>query len=185
MRATGSPNACSDEARPGNNIRLESHLLELCAYRVFYGHGRIQGDVMTSVVDSSIGQYAVIEARQTEGPSEFFVIAYPDEESLRDLIAGPSIIVCGFASREEAQANIEANFGTAGARDQTSRSRTVDEAEKCPQGLSVKRSLGAGFDLTQTGRSIRDFLQTAVATAILIFYSRNALSTVIRSFVIG
>jgi hypothetical protein len=29
------------------------------------------------------------------------VIAYPDEESLRDLIAGPSIIACGFATREE------------------------------------------------------------------------------------
>ena len=46
---------------------------------------------MTELVDSSIAQYAVIEARRTEGPSECFVIAYPDEESLRDLIAGPSV----------------------------------------------------------------------------------------------
>ena len=37
---------------------------------------------MTELVDSSIAQYAVIEARRTEGPSECFVIAYPDEESL-------------------------------------------------------------------------------------------------------
>ena len=59
---------------------------------------------MTELVDSSIAQYAVIEARRTEGPSEPFVIAYPDEESLRDLIAGPSIIACGFATRKEAQA---------------------------------------------------------------------------------
>ena len=55
---------------------------------------------MTELVDSSIAQYAVIEARRTEGPSEPFVIAYPDEESLRDLIAGPSIIACGFATRK-------------------------------------------------------------------------------------
>jgi hypothetical protein len=41
------------------------------------------------------------------------VIAYPDEESLRELIAGPSIIACGFASREEAQTNIDADFWTA------------------------------------------------------------------------
>jgi hypothetical protein len=39
---------------------------------------------MTELVDSSIAQYAVIEARRTEGPSERFVIAYPDEESLRE-----------------------------------------------------------------------------------------------------
>ena len=35
---------------------------------------------MTELVDSSIAQYAVIEARRTEGPPERFVIAYPDEE---------------------------------------------------------------------------------------------------------
>jgi hypothetical protein len=68
---------------------------------------------VTGLVDSSIAQYAVIEARRTEGPSERFVIAYRDEESLRELIAGPSIMACGFASREEAQANIDADFWTA------------------------------------------------------------------------
>jgi hypothetical protein len=47
------------------------------------------------------------------------VIAYSDEESLRELIAGPSIIACGFASREEAQTNIEADFWTAAAWKQT------------------------------------------------------------------
>jgi len=35
------------------------------------------------------------------------VIAYHDEQSLRDLIAAPSIIGPGFASREEAIANCE------------------------------------------------------------------------------
>jgi len=43
---------------------------------------------MTELVDSSIAQYAVIEARRTEGPSERFVIGYRDEDSLRELIAG-------------------------------------------------------------------------------------------------
>ena len=172
------------DIRPSpDNIRLESHLLEPSSYRVFDGHGWIQGDVMTGVVDSSIAQYAVIEARRTEGPSEFFVIAYSDEESLRDLIAGPSIIACGFASREQAQANIDANFWTVAAWRQTSRSRTVDGIEKYSRGLSIKRYLGAGFNLTQTGRRIRAFLQTAAGMAIVIFYSRNAVSAVIRSFV--
>ena len=43
---------------------------------------------MSGFVDSSIAQYAVIEAHRTEGPSERFMIGYRDEDSLRELIAG-------------------------------------------------------------------------------------------------
>ena len=139
---------------------------------------------MTELVDSSIAQYAVIEARRTEGPSECFVIAYPDEESLRELIAGPSIIACGFASREEAQANIDADFWTADAWERTCRGLTVVGAEEYPRGaFSVMRRIGSAFDLTHTGRIVHGFLRAAIAAAILIFYSRNAVSTVIRSLV--
>jgi hypothetical protein len=137
---------------------------------------------VTGLVDSSIAQYAVIEARRTEGPSERFVLAYRDEESLRELIAGPSIIAGGFASREEAQINVDADFWTAAAWKKTPR----DRAEKYQRGVrSAKRRLGAGFNLMQTGRIVCGFLQAAVAGAILIFYSRNPVSTVIRSFVGG
>src|ERR1700729_710231 len=115
---------------------------------------------MTELVDSSIAQYAVIEARRTEGPSERFVIAYPDEESLRELIAGPSIIACGFASREEAQVNVDAEFWTAAAWKPTPR----DRAEKYQRGVfSAKRRSGAGFNPAQTGRIVLGFLHAAVA----------------------
>jgi hypothetical protein len=40
------------------------------------GHEWTQGDIVTGLVDSSAAQYAVIEARRTEGPSECFVITY-------------------------------------------------------------------------------------------------------------
>jgi hypothetical protein len=137
---------------------------------------------VTGSVDSPIAQYAVIEARRIEGLSERLVIAYRDEESLRDLIAGPSIIACGFASHEEAQANIDADFWTAAAWKETPR----DRAEKYQRGvLSAKRRVGTAFNLAQTARVIRGFLQAAVAGAILILYSRNAVSTVIRSLVVG
>jgi hypothetical protein len=140
---------------------------------------------VTGLVDSPIAQYAVIEARRTEGPSERFVIAYSDEESLRDLIAGPSIIACGFASREEAHTNIDADFWTADVWKQTSRP-TLDEAEKYQRGtLSAKRRLGTAINPAHTGRVIRGFLQAAVAGVIVIFYSRNAVSTVIRSLAGG
>jgi hypothetical protein len=87
-----------EETSPTDKICLASRLQLFNAHRVFGGHGWTRGRVMTGLVNSPIAQYAVIEAGRTEGPSERFVIAYPDEESLRELIAGPSIIACGFAN---------------------------------------------------------------------------------------
>ncbi len=140
---------------------------------------------MTGLVDSAVSQFAVIEARRTEGPSERFVIAYPDEEVLRELIAGPSIIACGFASREAAQAKIDGGFWTA-AWKQTLSGPTVDGIKKYQRGVfSSKRHFGSGFNLTQAGKIVHGFLHAAVAGAVLIFYSRNAVSTAIRSFVVG
>jgi len=54
------------------------------------------------MVDSSGMQYAVIAGLRTETGPERLVIAYPNEESLRELIAAASIIAVGFCSREEA-----------------------------------------------------------------------------------
>lgn len=115
---------------------------------------------MTELVDSSIAQYAVIEARRTEGPSACFVIAYPDEESLRDLIAGPSIIACGCATFQESQAKVDAEFWTAPDLGRTSSGFTVVGAQEYPcGGLSVEQRKGAAFDPTQTGGIVRGFLQ--------------------------
>jgi hypothetical protein len=144
------------------------------------------GDVVTGLVNLPIAQYAVIEARHTESLSERFVIAYSGEESLRDLIAGSSIVGCGFTSREEAQAKIDSNFWTGAAWKGTSRGAAVEAAEKSQSGVrSAKRRLGAAFDLTQTRRTVRAFFQAAVAACVLVFYSRNAVSTVIRLFIGG
>jgi hypothetical protein len=158
-------------------------LLRLCAC-LFLGHERTQGDIVTGLVESSIAQYAVIQVRRTEGPSERFVIAYSNEESLRELIARPSIIACGFSSREEAQTNIDTDSCTAAACKQTLSGPTIDGIKKYQRGvLSAKRRLGARLNLMQTGRTVGGFLQAVAAGAILIFYSRNVVSTVIRSFI--
>jgi hypothetical protein len=165
---------------------LEFELLNISVYCLLGGRDALKVKVMTSVFDSSVEQYAVIEIHGTEGPSEFFVFAYSDEQSLRDLIAGPSIAAYGNASREQAQAKIDANFSTAAAEKQTFRKVSVAAAEKYPPGvLSAKRCLGARFDLSQTGRIVRGCIEAAVGMAVLIFYSRNAVSTVIRSIVGG
>ncbi len=125
---------------------------------------------MTGLVNSPIAKYAVIENRHAEGPSERFVIAYSDEESLRDLIAGPSIVGSGFASREEAQAKIDGNFWTVAAWKPTSRGSAVEGAEKSQSRvISAKRRSGAGFNLAPTRRPVRCFLQAAVAVCVLVF----------------
>ena len=109
-----------------------------------------------------------------------------DEESLRDLIAGPSIIACGFATLKEAQAKVDSDFWTAAAWERTCRGLTVVGAEEYPSGaFSAMRRIGAASDLTHTRRIVHGFLRAAIAASILIFYSKNAVSTVIRSLVAG
>jgi hypothetical protein len=65
------------------------------------------------MVDSSGMQYAVIAGLRTETGPERLVIAYPNEKSLRELIAAASIIAVGFSSREEAVAGGRASMPTA------------------------------------------------------------------------
>jgi hypothetical protein len=67
---------------------------------------------MGVLVHCSGVRYAVIQASSNKDRPERLVIAYHDENCLRDLIAAPSIIGLGFASREEAIANLKASHQT-------------------------------------------------------------------------
>jgi hypothetical protein len=129
--------------------------------------------VMTNAFDFSIPQYAVIEARRTDGPSERFVIAYSDERALRDLIAGPSIIGCGFVTREQAQ--VHADVWKSLESEQPQGLRTTSRREVSHRLLSAQQRLRSAFDLMEAGRIVRGFLQAATAAAILTFYSRHSV----------
>src|SRR6201988_870221 len=84
-------------------LRHASLELRLLLEKVYGTAGRVTEDaVVNKLVDSSGVQYAVIAGIRTETGPERLVIAYPNEKSLRDLIAAPSIIAAGFSSREEA-----------------------------------------------------------------------------------
>ena len=134
---------------------------------------------MNHVVDSGV-QYAVIAGLRTETGPERLVISYSNEESLRDLIAAPSIIAVGFSSREQAVAGGRICVPTAayqpmpeamaGGRSATHQQR-LSWAEQRKKAHSVLRRLGR-------------FLVTAhsnfVTTAIVIFSSRNSFSAAIR-----
>ena len=131
--------------------------------------------VMTNAFDfSGIPQYAVIEARRTDGPSERFVIAYSDERALRDLIAGPSIIGCSFATREQAQGR--ADVWRPLESEQPEGMPTTSRRDVDRRILSAKQRLRAAFDLMVAGRIIHGFLKAATAAAILTFYSRHSVS---------
>ena len=70
-------------------------------------------------------RYAVIEVRWNEVFRERFVIAYRDEESLRELIAAPSIVGIGFSSREAAAAVVPRNSSRVGLRKTRGIARTA------------------------------------------------------------
>jgi hypothetical protein len=136
--------------------------------------------VVNEVVDSSGVQYAIIAGLRTEAGPERLVIAYPNEESLRDLIAPPSIIAIGFSSREEAVAGGRACVPTAVSYQRVPEA-TGGGTERYQQGLNWAERRG---EIGSTLRRLARFLVTSYSevatTAIVIFCSRNAVSAVIR-----
>ena len=144
---------------------------------------RVQGEVMRRLVDNPGERYAVIEARWTEDPPERFVIAYSDEQSLRDLIAAPSIIAIGFTSRERAACMV-ASFSACAESKMTQKALAVDRSDDERRAAkSPMQRWRAGFRFAEARRTAHSVLHTAVAACILMFYSRSFLSAAIRSFV--
>jgi hypothetical protein len=141
-----------------------------------------EGVVVKEVVDSSGVQYAVIAGLRTETGPECLVISYANEESLRDLIAAPSIVALGFSSREEAAGSHRASAPTAPAyqkmmpeimagRGTETRQQGLRWAEERRETSSALRRL-ARFLVASYG--------DVVTSVMVIFSSRNAVSAVIR-----
>ena len=112
---------------------------------------------MKELVDVADVRYAVLEVPRTEGGSERFVVAYPNEDCLHDVIAASRIAAFGFFSREAAIASTETRVSTA----------TKSDADPALQ--MIRRFLVA-------------FYNDAIAAAILTFSSRNIISSAIRTF---
>ena len=136
---------------------------------------------MNTVVDSSSVHYAVIAGLRTETGSERLVIAYSNEASLRDLIAAPSILATGFSSREEAVAGRRVSVLTAASHRRMTKSMADGETEQHQQGLNWEQHRA---DKRSALRRLVQFLVASygdvAAAAIAIFFSRNAVSAIIR-----
>jgi len=140
--------------------------------------------IMNELVDSSSEQFAVIESHWTDRRPDRFVLAYHDEESLRELIATPNIIAVGFTSREDAIKRIEACFSAATPWHPVQKAIRVDGAGCNQHGShSAAQGLTRRFSFAGTRGTVRRVLQHAVAAAILVFYSRNSVGTFIRAFI--
>jgi hypothetical protein len=135
------------------------------------------------LVDASAWQYAVINVR-SEPDRERLVIAYPDEETLRDLIAASSIVALGYTSRADALKNIDRCVTT-----EVSLKRLLKTASlhtnltfltECREAL---RRLADGFGRSGTSKVMRNLLHNGLAAALIFFYSRNVLSSTVRAFI--
>jgi hypothetical protein len=127
-------------------------------------------------------RYAVIKARWSEVFSEYFVIAYREEESLHELIAPPSIIGIGFSPRQAAIAVIP-NRSSRNADSKNIREKRTFSHENDHRGAQPRRQRpGHTVGLTETRRIACAILQRACATVVLLFYSRSVLGAAIRAF---
>ena len=129
---------------------------------------------MGVLVHCSSACYAVIQASSRKDRPERLVISYHDENCLRDLIAAPSIIGLGFASREEAIANLEGHMPDAAPLKQKPRIKTMFHA------TDVNVEPACSHCLVKHRRIPETFLQPTLAAIIALFYSKNIVSVMIR-----
>ena len=111
----------------------------------------------------------VIEARWYEPLLRRFVFALRDEESLRERIAGVSVVgiglgVCKAAAEEKLAVDCE--------------------GDHCG-GQSPRQDPRHRVGLSETRRIARATLQYAIAASVLVFYSKNVLGAALRALLGG
>ena len=133
---------------------------------------------MDELVDTSTWRYAVICAR-SEPDRERLVLAYPNEETLRDLIAAPSIVALGYSSRADALKNMDRCVTTT----ISIKRLKMAALDTKTTFLTVLRSLAGSFELSGASRVMRNLLHNGLAAALVFFYSRNVLSSTVRALI--
>ena len=142
-----------------------------------------RGEVMSVVVDSQTQQFAVISVRR-EPCRERLVLAYGDEKGLRECLAEASIVGLGYRSREEALRNIDNSVTSARASVQNQRAGLGNRIAQLLR-ISGKRQLPSlgRFNLLKNRRMVVQVLQHGFVFAIVLVYSKNAFSGILRALV--
>ena len=138
---------------------------------------------MDDLVDTSTWRYAVICVR-SEPARERLVIAYPDEETLRDLIAAPSIVTLGYRSRADALKNIDRCVTTTASLKRLLKTAVLHTnmpfLSECRVAL---QRLAGGFGVSGTSKIMRNLLHNGLAGTLVFFCPRNVLSSAVRAFI--
>ena len=134
---------------------------------------KVDSEVMGALEFSTV-RYAIIQASSEKNPPERLVIPYSDENCLRDLIAKPSIVELGFKCREEAIANLDTVLPDATVAKPKPRATAMFCAAQ--QNCELTGNLG----LRKNRRIAYRILRYAFSTIVVLFYSKNLVSSMIR-----
>jgi hypothetical protein len=118
---------------------------------------------MNALVHSANVNYAVIQLSSEPASRERLVLAYLDEQSLCDFIAERSIIARGFTRREDAAAFLADTF--------------TNNYASAPQ---KEEQMGSHLRNYEYRKIACNAFQFALASAVLLLYSKNLLSSMIR-----
>jgi len=132
-------------------------------------------DVMRFHVNCSGVRYAVIQASSNKEKPDRFVIAYQDEDCLRDLVAAPSILKVGFVSRDEAMATVTGLASEATASKPKPRITTIFHKSH------ENREFTDEHSPIERRRIPHGIFQLALGMLITLFYSKNLVSVMIRT----
>ena len=137
---------------------------------------------MDDLLDTLTWRYAVICIR-SEPDRERLIIEYHDEETLRDLIAAPSIVALGYSSRADALKNIDRCVTTKTSLKRLKMASLHPNMTFLTECRAALRQLAGGFGLSGTSRIMHSILHNGLAGALVFFYSKNVLSSTIRAFI--
>jgi hypothetical protein len=138
---------------------------------------------MSVLIDTETQEFAVISIHN-EPCREQLVLAYRDEKSLRDCLAEASILAVGYHSREEALEHMDRCAATERASAQKESAGLCKTVAKF---LTV-RGLGrwtsaARFDSSRARSLIGQLIQHGFVCALVLIYSKNAFSAMVRALV--
>ena len=161
--------------------------LELCLQpqTAYLGHKR-EGDtseIMSALLQFSNVRFAVIGLSSAKGSPERLVLAYPNEETLRGLIADTSIVGLGFSSRDGAACAAGAAV-TRGATPCQADGVGGSHAEEKPV-HELREQLAHRMKFSPIRTLATTILQLGIAAAIFIFYSKNIVSATVRAVLAG
>jgi hypothetical protein len=141
-----------------------------------------EGNIMSELGGASTWQCAVIAIRTQ--PPEQLVIAYPDENTLRTIIAVSSIIALGYDSADQAVADIDWHIPmTVASRRRSTKVVVTANGKPSEEVRAVARRFADPYGLRWPQSFLGHVLQHSVAAAIVLFYSKNILSATLRAFI--